>query len=1111
MKTGHWLKLTSALVVGWCAVLNECQLQAQGLPPEETVMRMQVANGFHVNVVASEPLVLQPVCIEFDDRGRLWVIQYLQYPNPEGLKRVQVDRYSRTKYDRVPEPPPHGPRGADRITILSDTNGDGRMDQGSDFIDGLNLATGMAFGHGGVYVLNVPYLLFYPDRNRDDVPDSDPEVLLTGFGMEDAHSVANSLTWGPDGWLYGCQGSTVTANIRGVEFQQGVWRYHPQSDRFELFCEGGGNAWGLDFDSQGNLFYSTNYGGHVLVHGLQGAYFVKSFAKHGELHNPHSYGYFDHAAHKNFHGGHVTVGGIVYQGDSFPDSFRGKYIAGDLLGHGVYWHDIERQGSTVATAHGGELVVSGDEWFAPTDVTLGPDGAVYVSDWYDGRTAHPDPDADWDRTNGRIYCIAAKELSNNHCRIWGRTFPVNLPRSEASGGGRTSAATSGRGLAPRLAWNASNTQLREDFAEQLLLPLKVLSLTPDTESEGNPEFTTRGGPPPDHCFARPDPSLPSAGGVEKFDFSKFETNRLIELHHHPSQWYVRHARQELVRRSLLNATERNSLIAAIEPRLRDSALNSPQESVALEALWTLHAVDDFDEALAAQLLDSPHPAVRSWTLRLLGDRGPVSPEMAHRLDEFAEHEPVVEVRQQLACTAARLPAHQALPIINANINRDIDNDDNRLPLLWWWAVERHSVDGRDEVLRRFLRPSLWKSKLGRETLLPRLIRRYAAEATEAGLDAVVQLLKAAPDDAARSTLWTPVLQGLQERPESLSANNSGAASGGSELQALSSIVLAAWQAQPTDTALLKLGVAMRLKEPFDAARQAAFDPKTDAAQRITLLDMLAPAGNRVLIEPSLEIVLGNEAETIRSAALRVLSRFDDPRITSSLIGLHQSSTSADFQSQIRDVLLGRRESARAWLTAVDRGEIAATVTPLEQIRKVALFDDADLNTLVTKHWGRLESGTREEKLAEVRRLNNDVRASEGNLAQGQAVYKKHCATCHQLFGEGTKLGPDLTSANRRDRDFLLVSLVDPSSVIRKEYVSVVVVTKDGRIITGLPTAQNEAGVTLVNAKNEPVVIPNAEIDELHESPVSIMPADLYRQLKPQELRDLFAWLQRSER
>ena len=1004
MNTGHRLVLPISIVVGCCVSWFASVVQAQGLTPDETVKQMQVADEFRVDVIASEPLVRQPVCIEFDDRGRLWVIQYLQYPNPEGLKRVLVDRYSRTKYDRVPEPPPHGPRGADRITILSDTDGDGRMDQGQDFIDGLNLATGLAFGHDGVFVLNVPYLLFYPDRNRDDIPDSDPEVLLTGFGMEDAHSVANSLTWGPDGWLYGCQGSTVTANIRGTEFQQGVWRYHPQTKAFELFCEGGGNAWGLDFDSRGNLLYSTNYGGFVLVHGLQGGYFVKSFAKHGELHNPHTYGYFDHAAHKGFHGGHVTVGGIVYQGDSFPERFRGKYIAGDLLGHGVYWHHIDKSGSTVKTAHGGELIVSKDSWFAPTDVTMGPDGAVYVSDWYDGRTAHPDPDADWDRSNGRIYRIAANGTKS----------------------------------------------------------------------------------------------------ADSVDFSKLSTDQLLELHRHPSQWYVRHARQELVRRCMPGSPQRNSIMAAIEPDLLHAAFQGAVESTALEAMWSMYALNTIDEKLAMQLLDSPYPAVRSWTLRWLGDHGEVSPEMAHRLDEFAEQESVVEVRQQLACTAARLPAHQAVPTINANINRDIDDDDPRLPLLWWWAVEHHSVDGRDEVMRRFLRPSLWNSKLGRETLLPRLIRRYAAEANQAGLNSVVQLLKAAPDKAARNTLWMYVLQGWQERPESTATSELTA------LQDLSGIVLAAWQAQPTDSTLQKLGIALSLREPMNAARQAAFDMNVDAARRVELLDMLAPTGDLELIEPALKLVLADGAEAVRSAALRVLSRFEDPRITSNLMVLHQSSPSDALQSQIRDVLIGRRESARVWLTAVDQGDIAAAVTPLDQIRKVALFGDTDLNAVVAKHWGRLESTTREEKLAEVRRLNNDVRAAEGDVKSGQAVFKKHCATCHQLFSEGAKLGPDLTSANRRDRDFLLISLVDPSSVIRKEYVSVIVTTKDGRIFTGLPTAQNEAGITLVNAKNEPVVIPTAEIDELHESPVSIMPEDLYKQLTPQDLRNLFAWLQRTE-
>ncbi|MGV2338652.1 MAG UNVERIFIED_CONTAM: hypothetical protein LVR18_33090 [Planctomycetaceae bacterium] len=583
-------------------LLLPATIQAQGLTPEQSLRQMRLQNGFEISTIAAEPLVRQPVAIEFDDRGRLWVIQYLQYPNPEGLKRVKVDRYSRTVYDRIPEPPPHGPRGADRITILEDSDGDGQMDRGRDFVSGLNLATGLAPGHGGVFVLQTPYLLFYPDRNRDDVPDSDPEVLLTGFGMEDAHSVANSLTWGPDGWLYGCQGSTVTARIRGVEFQQGVWRYHPVSREFELFCEGGGNAWGLDFDHAGRLFYSTNYGGFTLVHGIQGAYYVKSFGKHGALHNPHAYGYFEHAAHENFRGGHVTVGGIVYQGHTFPMEYRGRYIAGDLLGHGVYWHHIHTRGSTVSTAHGGELLQSGDPWFAPTDVTTGPDGAVYVTDWHDSRTAHPDPDADWDRSNGRIYRIAAV--------------------------GTASAAAAA------------------------------------------------------------------------MDFSSLSISELLGLHRHPNQWHVRRARSELARR--MNAD--NSLpstsqllpaeLLTLQQHFLDTALSAAEEIPALEALWSLNTLGGFTETAALQLLQSPHSGVRFWTLRLIGDHREVSVDMAHRLDELAEQEPHLEVLQQLAATAARLPAAAAVPMINANINRDDHNDDPCLPLLWWWAVEKHSVSAR---------------------------------------------------------------------------------------------------------------------------------------------------------------------------------------------------------------------------------------------------------------------------------------------------------------------------------------------------------------------------------------------------------------------------------
>jgi putative membrane-bound dehydrogenase-like protein len=1008
---GVWLAWVLVLMVAWPLVSQEVR-------PDDATKRATVADGFEVTLVAAEPLVRQPVAIDFDNRGRLWVIQYLQYPNPEGLKRIQVDRFSRTRYDRVPPPPPKGPKGADRITILEDSDGDGRMDRAKDFVSGLNLASGFAFGHGGVFVLNVPYLLFYPDRNRDDVPDGDPEVLLSGFGMEDAHSVANSLTFGPDGWLYGCQGSTVTANIRGIEFQQGVWRYHPVTKAFELFCEGGGNSWGLDFDRTGRLFYSTNHGGHVLLHGVPGGYYWKSFGKHGELHNPHAYGFFDHAPHANFRGGHVTVGGIVYQGDSFPESYRGKYIAADLLGHGVYWHHLQPLGSTVRTAHGGELMMANDTWFAPTDVTLGPDGAVYVSDWHDARTAHPDPDAEWDRTNGRIFRIAAK--GTKHAKV--------------------------------------------------------------------------------------------------VDFTTLSVDQLLSLHHHRNQWFVRHTRQELVRRYPIDDHDGDA--AKMRRALRDSLLVAKEETAALESLWTLQCLRGFDESLAEILLKSHHIHVRAWAVRLIGEAKTVTDELAHRLDTFAEREPAVEVRRELACLAARLPAKQAMPIINANINRDIDGGDPYLPLLWWWAVEKHSVAGREEVLKRFVRPTLWKSKLGRDVLLTRLVRRYAAEKSVSGMDSLVKLLKAAPGEAGRAALWPHVLHGWQEQSREVTDKDWTKRVAEHDLMTWIFVDLTD---STKDLTLIHLGLIMhryhtsylplspplREREPFLSTVRKAFDPKADAKRRIALLGILATTAEPTLAEPALGLLASKQSDDLRSAALPILARIDDPAIAKRLATLHQSERSAAMQAKIRDVLLARKSFALEWLAQVDRGAIPASATTLDEIRRVALLADPKLNALVAKHWGKLLPPTREEKLAEVRRLNNDLRAGPGDAEKGRALFKTHCGACHQLFGEGTKVGPDLTTANRQDRDFLLVSLVDPSAVIRKEYVGVIVQTADGQTVTGLPVSRADGGVTLVDAKGEKRVLSAGDIAEIRESSVSPMPEDLYRKWKPQELRDLFAYLQRK--
>ena len=269
-------------------------------PASEAVTHFKVADGVKIELVAEEPTVMQPLSINFDDRGRMWVVQYRQYPFPAGLKVIRYDQYLRAVFDRVPPPPPNHIPGKDVISVFEDLDSDGIYETHRDVIRDLNIATSVLAGRGGIWVLNPPYSLFYPDANGDANPDSDPVVHLSGFGLEDTHSVASSLTWGPDGWLYGVNGSTTTGKVRTRSGQttafegQCVWRYHPKLESFEIYAEGGGNTFSLDIDSVGRVFSGTNNGDTRGMYYPQGSYGIKNWGKHGPLTNPYSLGFFQH-------------------------------------------------------------------------------------------------------------------------------------------------------------------------------------------------------------------------------------------------------------------------------------------------------------------------------------------------------------------------------------------------------------------------------------------------------------------------------------------------------------------------------------------------------------------------------------------------------------------------------------------------------------------------------------------------------------------------------------------------------------------------------------------------------------------------------------------------
>ena len=398
------------------------------LAPADAMKTITMREGFAVDLIAAEPAVTQPLFLSFDSRGRLWVTQYIQYQYPAGLKVVSYDQHLRAVFDKVPEPPPRGVKGADKVTVFEDKDGDGHFETHRDVITGLNIATAAVKGAGGIWVLNPPYLLFYRDANDDDVPDGDPEVRLSGFGLEDTHSVTNSLQFGPDGWLYAATGSTTTGNVssrvtKNVRWVgQHIWRYHPQTDVFEIFAEGGGNTFSTEIDAQGRVFSGTN-GGNRGMHYDQGMHGAKNFGKHGTPGNAYAFGYFEHMVTKG-DTRRFSQAFCIYDGDLMAKELGGRIIAPNSLQNLVNVSRRVADTSTFQAVDEAPLMKSTDRWFRPVDVKVGPDGAIYLADWYDTRLSHVSPIDDWSKADGRIYRVRPADATIRHEKFDLHTAPA---------------------------------------------------------------------------------------------------------------------------------------------------------------------------------------------------------------------------------------------------------------------------------------------------------------------------------------------------------------------------------------------------------------------------------------------------------------------------------------------------------------------------------------------------------------------------------------------------------------------------------------------------------------------------------------------------------------
>lgn len=389
------------VIVAWME-LSKAQETEAPLPAIEAANSMIVPDGFHVTLFAAEPDVKQPIGFCIDDRGRLWIAEAYNYPN-------------------------HGTKPGDRIVILEDTDHDGRFDKRIVFYDQLNYVTGIEVGFGGAWVMSPPFFYFIPDGDRDDIPDSEPQVLLDGFGNHaNSHNLANGFAWGPDGWLYGTHGRTNWSRIgkpgvpddQRVQFDGGVYRYHPVRHVWEAFADGTTNPWGIDWDDFGEAFVCNCVNPH-LFHVIPGAHYEPWRNREASR---YAYQRIDTIAdHLHFvgkdnvrdgigspeedaiGGGHAHCGTMVYLGDNWPAKYRNSVFMNNIHGKRINQDLLRRSGSGYVASHAPDVMRSRDSWHVGVTLQYGPDGGVFVLDWSDTGECHHTKNTQ--RETGRIFKI----------------------------------------------------------------------------------------------------------------------------------------------------------------------------------------------------------------------------------------------------------------------------------------------------------------------------------------------------------------------------------------------------------------------------------------------------------------------------------------------------------------------------------------------------------------------------------------------------------------------------------------------------------------------------------------------------------------------------------
>jgi putative membrane-bound dehydrogenase-like protein len=992
---------------------------AKPMSPEEVVKTAKLPPGFELSAFAAEPAVQNPIAITTDERGRLWVAENFTWAG-SGLGN----------YDT---------KLRDRIVILEDTNGDGKHDKRTVFWDGAVKLTSVEVGFGGVYALCLPNLLFIPDRNRDDIPDGPPVVLLDGINDHSVgHTPANGLKWGPDGWLYARHGILATSSIgapgasdsQRIKINTGVWRYHPTRLKVEAVMHGMTNSWGADYTAQGEMFVINTVIGH-LWHVVPGAHTQRMF---GTDINPYAYKLIAQVAgHVHWDtgeawndirkgvtdktsaagGGHAHIGLMIYQGDNWPEEYRGRIYTLNLHGRRINSDILVREGAGYTAKRGPDMCFMADPFFRGMDLITGPDGGVYIADWSDTGECHDHDGVH--RTSGRIYKLT---------------------------------------------------------------------------------------------YGKPKPVAP-------FDMTKLSDSELVAAQSATNDWYSRQARRLLQERSAAmnsalgdaalkpDVAPQNAQWAARAELVKEfeaagGAQTPTKEAAAarkLRTFWALNAAGGLEAGWLVKQLQHPDEHVRVWAVRFLADqlsdaKAP-APAVLEALQTVAAKDPSGLVLLYVASALQQLPLDARWPIATALAAHQNYANDRMYPNMLWLGIE--------PAVPRDPAKSVELLKASRVSMLRENIARRLAEQIEkspAGANALLQVAGKADPEVQRD-----ILVGM-----SLGLKGWRKATQPEAWKAISAKTLNSPHPE-IQTAAKELGVVFGDGLAIEALRAMVNDGAADPTARGQAIRELAQAKSEGVVG-LLQGLLRDRAVAIE--AVRGLAQYDAPNTPEKLLEV-VGGFSPEARGEVVNTLISRPAYAKALLKALRDKQFQPSEISAYHARQILSFEDKDLTKQLTELWGdvRTTPGEKKELIERFKAELSQAALAKADLSAGRAVYQKTCANCHVLYGTGRKVGPDLTGSNRKNLDYLLENVVDPSAVVGADFRVLVVTLMDGRVLSGVVSEQNERTITLQLAQ-APITIDRKEIEESKQTTSSLMPDGQLQTLTKEQIRNLMGYLMSTD-